>query len=184
MPLKATVDEHLTANAVHCRDRRKRILAEGKCAICKQPRPVDRADKSLCQPCQANEVRRRWGQTQRTLTGRRTRIESAWNYETDGLITDHIMLAKKLAWRVAHKLSSSSTVEFDDIVGDAYYGLVIAGRTFDPSKNVPFGAWATRNIRGAIYNGVKAWSHLGMKQPPVTVELRETEDGILRYRDT
>lgn len=69
------------------------------------------------------------------------------------------------------------------MIGDALYGLVMAGRTYDQSYRVPFGAWATTQIKGAIYDGIRRWNHLGMKRPPRLVELGETEDGIRRFRE-
>lgn len=43
----------------------------------------------------------------------------------------------------------------DDLVGDGCVGLLRALDTFDPSYNVSFEAWASRIIRGAMFNGLR-----------------------------
>jgi len=43
----------------------------------------------------------------------------------------------------------------DDLVGDGCVGLLRALDTFDPSFNVSFEAWASRIIRGAMFNGLR-----------------------------
>jgi DNA-directed RNA polymerase specialized sigma subunit len=52
-----------------------------------------------------------------------------------------------------------------DVVGDALYGLVVAGRTFDESKGVPFAAWAKKEIQGAVYNELnKQWRRMHINE--------------------
>ena len=100
-------------------------------------------------------------QTQQAATRGRPKTVVGWNFETDDLIAEHVKMARVMAWRVKAKLPSSSSVDVDDMIGDALYGLVVAGRTFDPDYNVPFGAWATTQVRGAICDGVRRWTRNG-----------------------
>jgi len=78
-----------------------------------------------------------------------------WNYGTDDLIVDHMRLARGLAYRIA--ASTGVAMDVDDLVGDAFYGLVVAGRTYDASYGVDFGAWATTQIKGAVFDGIRRW---------------------------
>ena len=57
----------------------------------------------------------------------------------------------------AHKLARELGLlhAVDDLIGYGYEGLVEAERSFDPSRGVPFGAFAYRRIRGAIIDGAQ-----------------------------
>jgi RNA polymerase sigma factor (sigma-70 family) len=62
------------------------------------------------------------------------------------LIIDHLPLAEKLASQENMKVFCG----LDEIRSAAYMGLVDAARKFDPSRNVPFGAYARTRIVGEI----------------------------------
>jgi RNA polymerase sigma factor for flagellar operon FliA len=47
------------------------------------------------------------------------------------------------------------SVEQDDLVALGYQGALIAARTFDKVRYVPFDRWATVKIRGAIIDGLR-----------------------------
>jgi DNA-directed RNA polymerase sigma subunit (sigma70/sigma32) len=85
------------------------------------------------------------------------------NLGTDGLIEAHMGLAKGLAIKTAARYGLSDA---SDLVGDALYGLVVAGRTFDHSYGVPFGAWATTQIRGAVMQGLQQQWRLTKGEEP------------------
>jgi RNA polymerase sigma factor for flagellar operon FliA len=57
----------------------------------------------------------------------------------------------------AHKLARELGLlhAVDDLIGYGYEGLVEAERRFDPSRGVPFGAFAYYRIRGAIIDGAQ-----------------------------
>jgi DNA-directed RNA polymerase specialized sigma subunit len=123
-------------------------------------------DAQRCAICTAKGAQNEWRRRQTAQAAKRgpAPVVRGWNYETDGLIEEHMRLAKALAWKVRGKIPSSSSVDVDDMVGDALLGLVVAGRTFDESYSVPFGAWASTQIRGAIWDGVRRWTHNGKQQ--------------------
>ena len=56
--------------------------------------------------------------------------------------------------------SVGGSIEFDDLVGAGREGLLDAARRFDPSRGVPFGAYANLRVRGAILDGVRQLSLL------------------------
>jgi len=51
-------------------------------------------------------------------------------------------------------------IELDDLLGYGREGLLDAARRFDPSRGVPFRAYANYRVRGAIIDGVRAMSRL------------------------
>jgi RNA polymerase sigma factor for flagellar operon FliA len=51
-------------------------------------------------------------------------------------------------------------VEFDDLVATGREGLLDAARRFDPTRDVPFRAYANLRVRGAILDGVRQNSPL------------------------
>jgi hypothetical protein len=81
--------------------------------------------------------------------------QRALNLDTDALIEAHVSYAKGYAMKVAARFRLPDA---SDVIGDAMYGLVVAGRTFDASYGVDFGAWATRQIKGEVFGGLrKQW---------------------------
>jgi len=66
---------------------------------------------------------------------------------------------------IAHHVfrSVSRYVEFDDLVNDGREGLLTAARRFDPSRGVPFRAYASFRVHGAMIDGVRRMSFLPRK---------------------
>lgn len=67
-------------------------------------------------------------------------------------------LVEKLARRAARNLGRH--VELDDLMSYGREGLLDAARRYDASRGVPFRAFATFRIRGAIIDGLRQLSHL------------------------
>jgi RNA polymerase sigma factor FliA len=63
---------------------------------------------------------------------------------------------------IAHQVSRSvgRYVEWDDLVNDGREGLLLAARRFDPSRGVPFRAYANFRVHGAMIDGVRRMSFL------------------------
>lgn len=100
-----------------------------------------------------------------------------WNFTTDELIVQHIPLAKATAHHVASTLSCRWE-DREEMVGDALFGLVEAGRLYeDPS--VPFAAFARKRIKGEVYGGIRRRTKSLMKEPPTFVSLQDW-DGARR----
>lgn len=130
---------------------------------CGRPR---KPDAKRCAICTAKSAESMWRRRQTASQAKRGPAPTirGWNYETDDLITEHVKMARIMAWQAKAKMPSSSSVDVDDMIGDALYGLVVAGRTFDASYEVPFGAWATTQVRGAIWDGIRRWTRNGKQQ--------------------
>lgn len=168
-PRSLTVSIHAQQIA-RAKETRQERAAAGLCVVCAQPH---QGPPKKCRACTAksSQAQWRWKQGQaKSATGVR-----GWNFETDDLITEHVFLARRMAYGVASRQFSSSTVDVDDVVGDALYGLVLAGRTYDASYGKPFGAWAATQIKGEIYAGIRRWVKRH-KVRPVFVPLKEPDD--------
>lgn len=150
------------------RTYRSRLVADGCCVRCGNPREPD-VTGQRCKRCTAKAAEAEWRRRQRVPKAPRERVIRGWNYDTDDLITAHVKLAKALAWRMALKCDA----DVDDLIGDALYGLVVAGRTYDASYQVPFGAWASTRIKGEMRDGLRRWSKSWQKSPPQFVPFEE-----------
>lgn len=73
---------------------------------------------------------------------------------TDALAVEHLPLARQVVRARARRLPSH--VDVDDLHQAAALALVLAGRRFDDSRGVPFGAYATQVINGAITDHLRA----------------------------
>jgi RNA polymerase sigma factor for flagellar operon FliA len=69
-----------------------------------------------------------------------------------------LALVEAIAAQILRSVGRS--IEFDDLVGAGREGLLDAARRFDPSRGVPFGAYAALRVRGAILDGVRQLSLL------------------------
>lgn len=67
-------------------------------------------------------------------------------------------LVPKIVGQIMRSLRGTSDME--DLVGYGQTGLLEAARRFDPSRGVPFRAYASIRIRGSIIDGVRALSPL------------------------
>jgi hypothetical protein len=170
MPLKVSLADRMDATRQRKRSRAAELVAQGLCAKCRRSHT---RGTHYCGRCHAKSLeyqrRRRSGR----VIERAKPDTSHYNFDTDDLIVRHVPDAKKLAWWMSQRLPPSTSVDIDDIVGDAMYGLVLAARTFDPSYGVAFEGWAATRIRGEIYNGFTKWTHGGMKSPPKFVALAD-----------
>ena len=68
------------------------------------------------------------------------------------------MWVKAAARRLARR--SGSPVEVDELVALGSEGLVEAARSFDPTRGVPFGAYARVRVQGAMLDGLRALAPL------------------------
>ncbi len=75
------------------------------------------------------------------------------NREREGLIAEHIDMARRIATRVARR--TPDWVQKDDLVGAAMIGLTEAADRYDASRQEPFVAFAERRIRGAVIDELR-----------------------------
>jgi RNA polymerase sigma factor for flagellar operon FliA len=71
---------------------------------------------------------------------------------------ESLELVEKLARQVGKVVGSA--VELDDLLSFGREGLLDASRRFDVTRGVPFRAYASYRVRGAIYDGVRQMSRL------------------------
>jgi len=71
----------------------------------------------------------------------------------DLAVTENLPLVRFIAARIASSIPAS--VELDDLIQNGTLGLIDAVRRFDPSKGIPFPAYARYRIRGAILDALR-----------------------------
>lgn len=69
-----------------------------------------------------------------------------------------LSLVEMVAAQISRSVGRS--IEFDDLVGAGREGLLDAARRFDPTRGVPFRAYANFRVRGAMLDGVRQLSLL------------------------
>ncbi len=69
-------------------------------------------------------------------------------------VTEHLPLVRFIAARIASTIPAS--VELDDLMQTGTLGLIDAVRRYDPSKGIPFPAYARYRIRGAILDALRS----------------------------
>lgn len=81
----------------------------------------------------------------------------------DGLIERYLSLAKIMAARLYQRRADNS-VSFADYLQYARVGLVEAIDHFDPEREVPFEAFSSYRIKGAILNGLESESEVAAQR--------------------
>lgn len=69
------------------------------------------------------------------------------------LMDEHVQLVRRIVYGMAKALPRH--VDLDDLVGAGLLGLHQAAATFDPSRGVPFAAYAQQRIRGAVVDSLR-----------------------------
>jgi DNA-directed RNA polymerase specialized sigma subunit len=131
------------------------------CTLCEKRESKE--GRKRCAECAARVAAQQWRWKQGQPRKARPVRKVSQNIATDPLIVAHIPLARAMARRVAVRFRLRDD---SDVIGDALYGLVVAGRTFDARKGVPFAAWAKLEIKSAVYNELqKQWKrqHIAMQ---------------------
>jgi RNA polymerase sigma factor for flagellar operon FliA len=85
-------------------------------------------------------------------------VRSVDQAEREKLVEDHLDLANRAARMVYARVKQH--VEFDDLVGLGTIGLAEASQRFDPTRGVPFGAFAWYRVQGAIIDGLRRNANL------------------------
>ncbi|MGP0224524.1 sigma-70 family RNA polymerase sigma factor [Paenarthrobacter sp. NCHU4564] len=81
----------------------------------------------------------------------------------DGLVLDHLNLAKSIAARY-----SAHTHDLDDVRQVAYMGLIKAARGYDEAKGVSFPAYAAPTIAGEVKRYLR--DHCWVVRPPRPIQ--------------
>jgi RNA polymerase sigma factor FliA len=96
--------------------------------------------------------------------------------ERDGVIRAHIGLARNVALRLAGRVPAS--VDLDDLIAAGVLGLIDAVDRFDPSRAIPFAAYARTRIQGAILDAMRAEDHLSRRDRRRNREADRAEDKL------
>lgn len=96
----------------------------------------------------------------------------------DELIEHYMPLAKKIAAKV-FGLRANAATTFEDCLQYARVGLIEAIDRFDVSRCVPFEAYSSARIRGAILNGLDHETELLAQRSFWRTRLRERTDSLL-----
>jgi RNA polymerase sigma factor for flagellar operon FliA len=72
---------------------------------------------------------------------------------TDLLVEQHLPLVKTIVDRM--RIFLPAALEMDDLYSVGFTGLASAARRFDPGQGVPFAAFATMHIRGAVHDELR-----------------------------
>jgi RNA polymerase sigma factor for flagellar operon FliA len=93
------------------------------------------------------------------------------------LIERHITLARNLARRV--RLVDTPLADADDLASAAFLGLIDAVDRFEPGRGVPFEAYASFRIRGAIIDEVRRTDERGRSAAASMVPAAISLDGLV-----
>jgi len=85
-------------------------------------------------------------------------------------------IVDRVAKHFARMLRGS--VEFDDLAGYGRVGLLAAARRFDPSRGIPFDAYAAFRVRGAVLDAVR-----GLALPRRTYERIRAAEEATRFSE-
>jgi RNA polymerase sigma factor for flagellar operon FliA len=96
------------------------------------------------------------------------------------LIERYMSLAKAMAARCYQRRADNS-VGFGDYLQYARVGLVEAIDQFDPGRVVPFEAFSTYRIRGAILNGLESESELAAQRAFWARRARERFESLKKH---
>lgn len=95
--------------------------------------------------------------------------------ERQQMIVDHIHLVRTIAGRMVRRFPAN--VEVDELVSVGMLGLIDALDRFDPSRAVPFKAYAEIRIRGAIVDALREadWVPRAVRRKVLKIEAARAE---------
>jgi RNA polymerase sigma factor FliA len=91
----------------------------------------------------------------------------------DKLVASHYDLARKIAWHVHGRVGRR--VEIDDLLQVAYLGLLDAARRYLVKTDIPFAAYASIRIRGALMDHLRGLAGMARGALRMQSQLRGTE---------
>jgi RNA polymerase sigma factor for flagellar operon FliA len=100
----------------------------------------------------------------------------------DAFTHEHMALVNRIASAERNKLGAD--VELDDLRSFALEGFSVALNRYDPSRNVPFLAYAAPRIRGAIYDGLSQMGWFPRKLRRRINHYRKCEESLNQYTQT
>ena len=104
-------------------------------------------------------------------------LQSSLQPAEDAAVTENLPLVRYIAARIASTIPAS--VELDDLIQTGTVGLIDAVRRYDPSKGIPFPAYARYRIRGAILDALRAldWATRSQRSQRKAIASAAAADG-------
>jgi RNA polymerase sigma factor FliA len=94
----------------------------------------------------------------------------------DKLVASHYDLARKIAWHIHGRVGRR--VEIDDLLQVAYLGLLDAARRYMVKTDIPFAAYASIRIRGALMDHLRGLAGMARGALRMQARLRSTEQRL------
>jgi RNA polymerase sigma factor FliA len=94
----------------------------------------------------------------------------------DKLVASHYDLARKIAWHIHGRVGRR--VEIDDLLQVAYLGLLDAARRYAVKTDIPFAAYASIRIRGALMDHLRGLAGMARGALRMQSRLRSTEQRL------
>jgi RNA polymerase sigma factor FliA len=98
------------------------------------------------------------GPTHMTLTSAEQAYQRSQKPDRDSMVLEHLRLVRHVLKKHISELPDS--VDLENLEAAGTLGLVEAAHNYDPSRGVPFGAFARRRIQGAILDELRRNSPL------------------------
>lgn len=98
--------------------------------------------------------------------------------ERERLMLQHYSLVRTIAGRLVRRLPAS--VDVNELIQEGFIGLIEAIDRFDPSRSVPFKAYAEIRIRGAMVDKLRNIDHVPRSVRRKYAELQNTREGLRR----
>lgn len=95
------------------------------------------------------------------------------------LVDAHLELAHRAASVIFPRIRQH--LEFDEVVAIGHQGLVEAAARFDPSRGVPFGAYAWYRVQGAILDALRRNSNLPRRVWAKLIALRAANEYLEQH---
>lgn len=99
--------------------------------------------------------------------------------QTRGELIEHYMPVAKIIAAKVFGLRSDPSASFDDYLQYARVGLLEAVDRFDWTRSVPFEAYSTPRIRGAILNGIAHETEVSAQRRFWRTRMQERTDSLL-----
>lgn len=101
--------------------------------------------------------------------------ESSFPRDPDTIVEEHMHLVHHVVRDVSRRLPTH--VDTDDLISAGYIGLVQAAKSYDKSTGVPFARWASRRIKGAVIDELRAmdWASRQLRTKQKTISATEAE---------
>lgn len=112
-----------------------------------------------------------------------SRARSSYFKRTDprskeALVIEHLPMIKKIAGKLS--IALPAVIDQSDLVGSGIIGLLEAYERYDPSRRVPFSAYASVRIRGAMIDEIRKVSLAPRSLFPRLRQIQEATDTLGR----